>query len=178
MSSVRPRSVSHLGANKISVCFVCLGNICRSPTAEGVFAKLVADAGLRGRIRVDSVGTGAWHKGERADKRARIEAARRGYELNSVARQITSADFDSHDLLIGMDLGNLRDLAALAPKTVDPAKFRLLRSYDPLSAVDAEVPDPYYGGPADFQRMFELVEAGCKGLLVRLRDDYGLTNGP
>lgn len=167
-------SANHFGANKVSVCFVCLGNICRSPTAEGVLTKLVADAGLRGRIRVDSVGTGAWHKGERADKRARTEAERRGYELHSVARQITAADFSNHDLLIGMNRDNLRDLEALAPKSVYKAKVSLLRSYDPLSPTDAEVPDPYYGRFDDFARMFDMVEAACKGLLARLRTNYGV----
>ncbi|KIG11712.1 Low molecular weight protein tyrosine phosphatase [Enhygromyxa salina] len=163
-----------VGPFKLSVCFVCLGNICRSPTAEGVLTKLVADAGLRGRIRVDSVGTGAWHKGERADKRARTEAQRRGYDLQSVARQITSADFTTHDLLIGMDHANLRELEALAAKTTSTAKFSLLRSYDPLAPADSEVPDPYYGGLEEFARMFDMVEAACRGLLARLRSEHGL----
>jgi protein-tyrosine phosphatase len=174
MSSATSSSANLLGANKVSVCFVCLGNICRSPSAEGVFTKLVAEAGLRGRIRADSVGTGAWHKGERADKRARTEAERRGYELHSVARQITPTDFTAHDLLIGMDNGNIRDLQAIAPKTINTAKFSLLRSYDPLSPIGAEVPDPYYGGVEDFSRMFDLVEASCRGLLARIRSEYGI----
>ncbi|PRQ09945.1 low molecular weight protein-tyrosine-phosphatase [Enhygromyxa salina] len=169
-----PETTTTPSPNKLSVCFVCLGNICRSPTAEGVFTKLVVDAGLRGRIRVDSVGTGAWHKGERADKRARTEAQRRGYDLQSVARQITTADFTNHNLLIGMDLTNLRELEALAAKSNGTAKISLLRSYDPLSPTDAEVPDPYYGGVEDFTRMFDMVEAACKGLLARLRSEWGL----
>ncbi|PRP92457.1 Low molecular weight protein-tyrosine-phosphatase YfkJ [Enhygromyxa salina] len=159
---------------KVSICFVCLGNICRSPTAEGVLTKLVADVGLRGRIRVDSVGTGAWHKGELADKRARKEARRRGFELHSIARQITPEDFDNHDLLIGMDRGNVSDLEALAPSAEARAKIRLLRAFDPISPDSAEIPDPYYGGPEDFRLAFDLVEAACKGLLNHLRERYGL----
>ena len=100
---------------KVSVCFVCLGNICRSPMAEGIMTKLVADAGLRGRIRIDSVGTGAWHKGERADKRARDLAVQRGYELLSVCRQITQNDFIHHDLLVVMDQQNAKDVLDQAP---------------------------------------------------------------
>ena len=159
---------------KISICFVCLGNICRSPTAEGVLAKLVADAGLRGRVRVDSCGTGAWHKGERADKRARTEAEGRGYELNSVARQITAEDFEKHELLIGMDRSNVSNLQSMAPNAKARAKIKLLRSFDPLAPEGAEVPDPYYGKPEDFQYMFDLVEAACKGLLDDIRDRYRL----
>ena len=159
---------------KLSVCFVCLGNICRSPTAEGVLLKLVAKAGLRGRVRVDSCGTGAWHKGERADKRARTEAERRGYELNSVARPITPEDFEKHDLLIGMDKSNVADLQSMAPNAKARAKIKLLRSYDPIAPDNAEIPDPYYGKEEDFRRMFDLVEVACKGLLDELRSRYQL----
>lgn len=159
---------------KVSVLFVCLGNICRSPMAEGVLTKLVADAGLRGRVRVDSAGTGGWHKGERADKRARDLAFERGYELNSVARQITSTDFVNHDLLIAMDQTNVRDLQGLAPDSKAKLKIKLLRDYDPISPKGSEVPDPYYGGPEDFRRAFELVEVACRGLLADLRSHYGL----
>lgn len=159
---------------KISICFVCLGNICRSPMAEGVLSKLVLDAGLRGRIRVDSAGTGGWHKGERADKRARDLAETRGYELSSVARQIVTNDFETHDLLIGMDQSNLDELNALAPDNKARTKIKLLRDYDPLSPKGAEISDPYYGTSEDFRVAFDQVEAACKGLLVHLRERYGL----
>src|SRR5690606_16845115 len=98
----------------VSVCFVCLGNICRSPTAEGVFTRLVVDAGLRDTIAVDSAGTGAWHKGELADKRARQEGERRGVELRSVARQFEVEDFDRHDLIVAMDRSNVTELEGMA----------------------------------------------------------------
>ena len=157
-----------------SICFVCLGNICRSPTAEGVFTKLVADAGLRDRIRIDSAGTGAWHKGELADKRARQEASRRGVELDSVARQFVTADFDEHDLIIAMDRENLAALEQLARSSADRAKIKLFRSFDPLSPDNAEIPDPYYGGLDGFERVFDLCEAAGRGLLVHVRASFRL----
>jgi protein-tyrosine phosphatase len=157
---------------RVSICFVCLGNICRSPTAEGVFAKLVVDAGLRERIAIDSAGTGAWHKGELADKRARQEASRRGIELQSVARQFTRIDFDRHDLIIAMDRTNVADLQALARNDADRSKIKLYRAFDPLSPGDAEVPDPYYGGPEGFARVFDLCTAAGKGLLAHVRKTY------
>ena len=159
---------------RVSICFVCLGNICRSPTAEGVFAKLVVDAGLREQIAIDSAGTGAWHKGELADKRARQEAARRGVELTSVARQFTRLDFDRHDLIIAMDRTNVADLQALARNEADRTKIKLFRAFDPLSLGDSEVPDPYYGGPEGFARVFDLCTAAGKGLLAHVRSTYGV----
>ena len=159
---------------KLSICFVCLGNICRSPMAEGVLGKLIAEVGLRGRVRVDSCGTGGWHKGERADKRARELASSRGYELNSVARQITEADFRNFDLLIGMDKNNLRDLHELAPDAKAKVKIKLLRDFDPLSPKGSEIPDPYYGSSEDVARAFDMVEAACKGLLDHLRQRHRL----
>jgi protein-tyrosine phosphatase len=163
-----------LSTKKVSVCFVCLGNICRSPMAEGIMTKLVTEAGLRGRIRIDSVGTGAWHKGERADKRARDLATERGYELNSVCRQITATDFVTHDLLIGMDQANIRDLMDLAPDAKAKLKIKLLRDYDPQSPKGSEVQDPYYGSSDEFRRAFEMIEVACKGLLEHLRSHHGL----
>lgn len=163
-----------LSTKKVSVCFVCLGNICRSPMAEGILTKLVTDAGLRGRIRVDSVGTGAWHKGERADKRARELASERGYELNSVCRQITAADFVTHDLLIGMDQTNVRELTELAPDAKAKLKIKLLRDYDSRSPKGSEVQDPYYGTAEEFRRAFETIEAACVELLGHLRSHYGM----
>jgi protein-tyrosine phosphatase len=159
---------------KLSICFVCLGNICRSPMAEGVLNKLIADVGLRGRVRVDSCGTGGWHKGERADKRARDLASSRGYELNSVARQITNEDFGNFDLLVGMDKNNVRDLQELAPDAKAKLKIKLLRDFDPLSPKGAEIPDPYYGSSEDFQRAFDMVETACRGLLQHVRERYRL----
>lgn len=167
-----PMSIDSRDAG-VRVCFVCLGNICRSPTAEGVFAKLVADAGLRGRVEIDSAGTGAWHAGERADARARAEARRRGVELHSVARQVEPEDFERFDLLVAMDHGNHRDLSEMAPADAR-AEIVLLRSFDPDAPPGAEVPDPYYGGGDGFRQVFDICEAGARGLLEHLRREHGL----
>lgn len=164
----------NLSTKKVSVCFVSLGNICRSPMAEGILTKLVIDAGLRGRIRVDSVGTGAWHKGERADKRARDLASERGYELNSVCRQITAPDFVTHDLLIAMDQTTVSALMELASDAKAKLKIKLLRDYDARASKGSEVQDPYYGTAEDFRRAFDIIEAACIALLAHLRNHYGM----
>lgn len=155
--------------------FVCLGNICRSPTAEAVMARLVADAGLEREIELDSAGTGAWHVGSPPDARATAAAAARGIAMRGLARQVTVADFEAFDLLLAMDADNHRNLRALAPHPEAAAKARLLREFDPAAAsagngaADLDVPDPYYGGPDGFDRVLDLVEAACAGLLAELR---------
>jgi protein-tyrosine phosphatase len=153
------------------VLFVCLGNICRSPTAEAVMARLVADAGLSGEIELDSAGTGAWHVGCPPDERATAAAATRGIELRGVARQVRREDFERFDLLLAMDAENHRNLRALAPHPEAAAKVRMLREFDPAAAdaVSLDVPDPYYGGEDGFDHVLELVEAACAGLLAELR---------
>jgi protein-tyrosine phosphatase len=153
------------------ILFVCLGNICRSPTAEAVMARLVADAGLTGEVEVRSAGTGAWHVGNPPDARATAAAAARGFEMQSVARQVTAGDFDDFDLLVAMDRDNLRNLRRLAPDAESARKARLLREFDPGSAgaPDLDVPDPYYGGDDGFEHVLDLVEAACAGLLAELR---------
>ena len=151
----------------MKIVFVCLGNICRSPTAHGVMEKLVADAGLAGRVTIDSAGTGAYHIGELPDARARKHAARRGYELAHRARQFTARDFDTFDLVIAMDRQNLRNVMALAgaPTT----KLALLRSFDPTAPPDAEVPDPWYGEADGFEEVLDQCERACAGLLAHVR---------
>jgi protein-tyrosine phosphatase len=151
--------------------FVCLGNICRSPTAEAVMAKLLAEHGLEHAIELDSAGTGAWHVGDVPDERATAAAARRGLAMRGRARQVTSADFDRFDLLLAMDGENLRALRRLAPHADGRAKVRLLREFDPAGSGSAslDVPDPYYGGEDGFDRVLDLVEAACTGLLAELR---------
>ncbi|HEV3000812.1 MAG TPA: low molecular weight protein-tyrosine-phosphatase [Solirubrobacteraceae bacterium] len=147
--------------------FVCLGNICRSPTAEGVMRKLVAEAGLEDRVDIDSAGTGGWHVGSGPDQRAAEASRRRGIPLGGCARRVERADFERFDLILAMDRENLRDLRALAPDRAAARKVRLLREFDPASngAPDLDVPDPYYGGPHGFERVLDLVEAACRGLL-------------
>lgn len=155
------------------ILFVCLGNICRSPTAEGVMWALVREAGLEGSIELDSAGTGAWHVGNPPDERATETARTRGIVLEGAAREVRRADFDDFDLLIAMDRKNLADLRRLAPDERARARIRLLREFDPASAgigVDElDVPDPYYGGPRGFEDVLDLVHAACEGLLAQIR---------
>lgn len=153
------------------VLFVCLGNICRSPTAEAVMAHLVAEAQLEHTIELDSAGTGAWHVGSPPDERATAAAAARGIAMRGTARQVRREDFDTFDLLLAMDAENHRNLRALAPDAEAAAKVRMLREFDPAAggAVSLDVPDPYYGGADGFDRVLDLVEAACAGLLAELR---------
>lgn len=151
------------------LCFVCLGNICRSPTAAAVMAHLVDQAGLGDAILIESAGTGGWHVGDRADPRARAEARTRGVPMRHAAQKFTARDFARFDLILAMDRENRDDLLAIVPDDDAPAKVRLLRSYDPTAPPDAEVPDPYYGGAAGFADVFDMVERACAGLLTTLR---------
>ena len=151
--------------------FVCLGNICRSPTAEGVMRSLVEREGLAGQIELDSAGTGAWHAGSSPDARARGAARGRGIELEGRARRVGPEDFERFDLLLAMDEENARELRALARDESERAKVRLLREFDPDSAArgDLEVPDPYYGAAGGFEEVLDLVQAACEGLLAEIR---------
>lgn len=153
------------------VLFVCMGNICRSPTAEGVMASLVRDAKLGDELELDSAGTGGWHAGAAPDARATAAARRRGIALVGTARQVRRTDFKRFDLIVAMDRENRRDLLALAPDAEARAKVRLLRAYDPGSVVAGEldVPDPYYGGAQGFEDVLDIVQAGCRGLLEDVR---------
>ena len=142
------------------ILFVCMGNICRSPTAEGVMRRLIDDAGLD--IEVDSAGTGDWHVGEPPDERAALAARRRGVTLEGAARQVRPMDFRRFDVIVAMDRRNLGELLALAPDDEAAAKVRLL-------VPDADVPDPYYGGDHGFETVLDMVEAACRELLHELR---------
>jgi protein-tyrosine phosphatase len=155
----------------IRVCFVCLGNICRSPTAEGVMLKLVADAGLQQRLTVASAGTGAYHVGEPADRRSSAEARSRGIELTGRARQFEQAHFDDYDYVVAMDSRNLKFLKRMARHPEDHAKLALLRSFDAMAS-DHDVPDPYFED--NFDVVFDICHAGCTGLLAHIRAQHGL----
>ncbi len=150
-----------------SILFVCMGNICRSPTAEGVFRKFVEDAGLGSDIHVDSAGTHAYHVGEPPDHRAQAAAARRGVSLDRIrARRVSDADFERFDYILAMDRLNLVTLQdRAAPEFQD--KLRLFLEY--AGARELEVPDPYYGGAAGFEHVLDLVEAASEGLLSALK---------
>jgi protein-tyrosine phosphatase len=154
---------------QVAVCFVCLGNICRSPTAEGVFQKLVAAAGLEQDILIDSAGTGSWHVGEPADARSREVAKKRGYVLGSRARRVASEDFERFDYLLAMDHDNLRTLEDLARTLGRPLAGRphiaLLRDFDQTAPAGSIVPDPYNGGARGFEEVLDICERACRGLL-------------
>ena len=158
----------------VRVCFVCLGNICRSPTAEAAMRQLVDDADLAAAIEIDSAGTGAWHVGESPDRRARAAGKQRGLDVRGQARKVVLEDFDRFDYIVAMDRSNRTDLQELAPSDTAHDKIALLRSYDPTSPTDAEVPDPYYGGGDGFERVIDICKAGCQGLLDHIRKRHEL----
>lgn len=149
---------------------VCMGNICRSPTAEGVLRHKLKQAGLQARVRVDSAGTISSHAGEPPDPRSQTHALRRGYKLADLrARQVQASDFERFDWILAMDRDNLDYLHEACPDEFRPKLKRLLE-FAPHLGRD-EVPDPYYGGPAGFDAVLDLIEVACDGLIQRLRQD-------
>ncbi|MGP4008028.1 low molecular weight protein-tyrosine-phosphatase [Streptomyces sp. 4N124] len=152
------------------VCFVCTGNICRSPMAESVFHARVVEAGLDELVEVDSAGTGGWHEGDGADPRTVAVLEEHGYDSAHTARQFQASWFSRLDLVIALDTGHLKALRRLAPTEQDAEKVRLLRSYDPAAGHDVDVPDPYYGGMDGFEECLEMVEAASVGLLAAVRE--------
>lgn len=150
------------------VLFVCLGNICRSPTAEGIFRKVVGDARMHNQILVDSAGTGDWHIGKTPDSRTVNAARQRGYDLSLLrARQVCAADFDEYDYILAMDTANLGHLQTLAPKSYQGHLGLFLDFSKQL--IHREVPDPYYGGAVGFELVLDLIEDAASGLLLRLQ---------
>ncbi len=160
---------------RIAVCFVCLGNICRSPTAEAVFRRLVEVAGLVDDIEIDSAGTAAYHVGERADPRSRAAAQARGYDVTSVARQFHARDFETFDYVLAMDEANLRDLErtlkSTGRKSGEGPVVRLFRDFEAGVGSAANVPDPYYGGADGFSEVLDICERAGEGLLAHLREE-------
>jgi protein-tyrosine phosphatase len=152
----------------VKILFVCAGNICRSPTAEGVMARLLAEAGLAERVAIDSAGTGGWHVGELPDPRSREAARRRGLDLMHRARQLRRDDLERFDLIAVMDGDNLRHVTLMAGAGARAA-IHLLRSFDPTAPEGAIVPDPYAGGPAGFDEVLDICERACRGLLEHVR---------
>jgi protein-tyrosine phosphatase len=162
----------------VRLSFVCLGNICRSPTAEAVMRHLLAEAKLTDRVSIDSAGTGDWHVGEPRDKRSAEVGRRRGIPLSGRARTFVPADFARFDYVLAMDRQNHANLLKLAPDAAARAKVHLLRSFDPAvqsgqQGGDDEVPDPYFGGPEGFDHVFDICLAACGGLLKQLRERHG-----
>ena len=158
------------------VVFVCLGNICRSPSAEAVFNGIIKKHGLENNIACDSAGTISYHVGESADARMQRHARRRGYTLTSISRQINPAvDFETFDFVIGMDESNIRDLQRLDSDGAYQHKIKKMTEF--CQTCDEEnVPDPYYGGEAGFERVLDILEDACEGLLKVLDDGHSSKN--
>lgn len=157
--------------DKVSVLFVCLGNICRSPTAHGVFREQVMQQGLAHQIEIDSAGTAAYHVGNTPDHRSAAAALQRGYDLSDLrARQAIAADFGHYDYILAMDVQNLTDLRSICPPDF-PGYLGLFLELADLS--EHEVPDPYYGGSSGFDHVLDLVETASEALLARIIRELG-----
>jgi protein-tyrosine phosphatase len=153
------------------LCFVCLGNIVRSPLAENLFLHLAREQGVANKYEVDSAGTSAWHAGETPDPRMQRTAAQHGLHYDGRARQFKREDFDRFDLILAMDRENLKDLLSLTRGPADREKIHLLGEFDPTSKETLAVPDPYYGGIGDFIETYQVIERSCRGLLDKLEEE-------
>ena len=159
------------GSQPTSVLFICLGNICRSPLAEGVMLHHLSAAGMDSSVRVDSAGTGAWHEGQSPDARSDAVARANGVTLRGRARRVVPEDFHEFDYILAMDGANLNELERLQTSSGGDAHVALFRNYDPLAEDDLDVPDPYYGGPSGFDRVYEMVDRTCRALVEHFRSD-------
>ncbi len=157
----------------VRILFVCMGNICRSPAAEGVFRNLIEEKGYGDAVTVDSAGTIDFHAGAPADERMRRTACRRGLNLQSIARGIERDDFQRFDWIITMDEANYRNVTAIAPDTRSKEKVRRFTEWVSLPGIK-EVPDPYYGGPSGFDHVLDILENGCGALLDWMEKNHGL----
>jgi protein-tyrosine phosphatase len=154
--------------NQVKVLFVCMGNICRSPTAHGIFQHLVREQGLAGEIAVDSAGTIGYHVGEAPDPRSTQTASKHGIDLTPQrARQVSHQDYIEQDYILAMDFDNLRNMQLQCPDDYKH-KLKLLLDYHPDEFLD-QVPDPYYGGESGFDRVYDMVEVACKALLEHIK---------
>lgn len=158
---------------QVKVLFVCLGNICRSPLAEGIFRQKVNKRGLADQFKIDSCGTAAYHIGEHPDKRSVANAKKNGVEYDHLGRQFNTKDFYEFDLILAMDEYNYADIESLKPKDAK-ATLKMMRSYDALEP-DANVPDPYYGGEDGFQEVFDILDRSTEELLDELTAQYQLS---
>jgi protein-tyrosine phosphatase len=160
--------------NKLKVLFVCLGNICRSPLAEGVFRHMVAAAGLADKFIIDSAGTSSYHIGDPPDSRTTAVALTRGVQLSGAARQVLTRDLMDFDYVLVMDEENLESVKRLAKGKTTRAQIKLLREFDAQATNVFNVPDPYYGGPRGFENVHDIVERSCAALLEQIRADHQL----
>jgi len=159
---------------QVSMLFVCMGNICRSPVAEGVFRHLVERRGLGTRFRIDSAGISAYHEGDPPDTRSAEAARRRGIELTGTSRPLRRHDLEDFDYVIVMDTENRQGVKRLAAGGVARAAVHLLRQFDSDAHGDADVPDPYYGGSRGFEQVHDMVERSCRQLLEHIVRERGL----
>ena len=157
----------------INVLFVCLGNICRSPSGEGVFKALVKQEGLEESFFIDSAGTSAYHIGEPADRRMRKHASRRDVQLNSRSRQFRRDDFKNFDYILAMDGSNYRDIIFLDRSGEHQEKVSLMTDFS-TAHKDMDIPDPYFGGAAGFEDVLDILEESCRGLLDTLKSKHEL----
>ncbi|WP_294079796.1 low molecular weight protein-tyrosine-phosphatase [Proteiniphilum sp. UBA5384] len=158
---------------KIRLLFVCLGNICRSPAAEGIMSGIVEKNDLRDVVDVDSAGTSGWHEGELPDERMRSHGEGRGYNFNSRARKFKKSDFDDFDYILVMDLQNFANVRAMATGQEQKEKIHMITEFSRQYAYD-HVPDPYYGGASGFELVLDLLEDACEGLLQTIKKRYNL----
>lgn len=168
MSEAYKRPISK--DNPYKLVFVCLGNICRSPTAEGIFIHKVKEAGLENFFYIDSAGTAAYHVGESANSRSQATANKHGIHLPSKARRLEYSDLEEFDLILTMDSQNFRNVKELDRKNRFSHKIKMMRDFDPQPE-NGEVPDPYYGGPEGFENVFNVLERSCERLLEELKPE-------
>jgi protein-tyrosine phosphatase len=159
-------------SDRIGVLFVCLGNICRSPLAEGVFRDVVRKEGLDDRFEIDSAGTSSYHAGDSPDPRTVAVARDRGLELDHVARQVVEPDLHRFHYVLVMDGSNREKVERLAAQAAGRAQVHMLRAFDGEADTDLDVPDPYFGGPGGFEEVHDMVERACRGLLEHIRTEH------
>ena len=155
----------------ISVLFVCLGNICRSPAAESIFTHLIKQKGLQDHFTIDSAGTSGYHQGHPADERMRAHAQKRGYQLQGLSRPFHHQDFEQFDIILAMDDSNHHNMACLTSQQKYLDKIHTMMSYAP-DLPEKEVPDPYYGGDKGFERVIDILEEACRNLLTSLEKQF------
>ena len=163
-----------MNSDKYNLLFVCLGNICRSPAAQGVMQRLVDERGLTDRFYIDSAGMGGWHVGDLPDKRMRVHARSRGYELTHRARKVQSRDFDDFDLIVGMDATNVDELRDLAATIEQQDKVVMMGDYIRQYPHYDHVLDPYYEGSEGFELVLDLLEDSCENLLDRILEQNNI----